>query len=114
MSSYFRDYFSAIYDGKIRACEKLKIVSERLLNAREKPGKYHFDEKLAAAPWQFIERFCCKPAGRLGEPLKLELFQKARIETIFGFVDDEDLRQHREVMIVEGRKKRQDHGDSGN
>ena len=104
MSSYFRDYFSAVYDGKIRACEKLKIVSERLLNAREKPGKYHFDEKLAAAPWQFIERFCCKPAGRLGEPLKLELFQKARIETIFGFVDDVDLRQHREVMIVEGRK----------
>lgn len=104
MSSYFRDYFEAVYDGRIVACDKLKRVSQRLLEAQLKPGKYHFDEKLAAAPWQFIERFCCKPAGRLGEPIKLEPFQKARIETIFGFVDDEDLRQHREVMIVEGRK----------
>lgn len=104
MSSYFRDYFEAVCDGRIVACDKLKRVSQRLLEAQLKPGKYHFDERLAAAPWQFIERFCCKPAGRLGEPLKLELFQKARIETIFGFVDDEDLRQHREVMIVEGRK----------
>lgn len=104
MSLYFRDYFEAVYDGRIVACDKLKRVSQRLLEAQLKPGKYHFNGELAAAPWQFIERFCCKPAGRLGEPIKLEPFQKARIEAIFGFVNDDDLRQFREVMIVEGRK----------
>ena len=100
----FERYFTQIYDGKITACVKIRKISERLLNDFAKPGKYHFDEKIASRHIEFIEKFCRVPSGKLGAPLKLELFQKARYEAVFGFVDDNNLRRYNEVNIVEGRK----------
>lgn len=100
----FERYFTRIYDGKITACVKIRKISERLLNDFAKPGKYHFDEKIASRHIEFIEKFCRVPSGKLGAPLKLELFQKARYEAVFGFVDDNNLRRYNEVNIVEGRK----------
>lgn len=102
--SAFDKYFSEIVSGKITACESMKRIAQKLLDLKSKPGKYHFDEKLAARPIEFIETFCKQPAGQIGKPLKLQLFQKARIEAIFGFVDDDNFRQYNEVLIIEGRK----------
>lgn len=100
----FEEYFTGILDGKIIACEKMKKVSEILLNNFHFPKKYHFDHTIAKKHTDFIEKFCKTPTGKIGTPLVLDLFQKARLEAIFGFVDDNDLRQYNEVMIVEGRK----------
>ena len=104
MPSALKTYFTAILDGKINACEKMKRQAERILNAYYNPGEYHFDADIAHRHIEFIERFCKVPSGNIGQPLKLMLFQKARFETIFGFVDDNDLRQYNEVLIIEGRK----------
>ena len=97
-------YFTALLDGKITACDKMKRASEMILDGYENPGEYHFDPEIAEAHIAFIEKFCKVPAGNIGEPLKLEQFQKARLEEVFGFVDDNDLRQYNEVIIIEGRK----------
>lgn len=97
-------YFTQILDGKIVACEKMKKISEILLNKLYNPGEFHFDPAIAARHTDFIEKFCKLPSGQANTPLKLELFQKARLQAVFGFVDDNDLRQYREVFIVEGRK----------
>ena len=40
----------------------------------------------------------------MGKPIKLELFQKARIQAIYGIVDKQGIRRFQEVFIVEGRK----------
>lgn len=100
----FKKYFSAVCDGRIVACEKLKRQSERLLEQYAHPGEFHFDSKEAKRHTDFIETFCKLPTGKIGTPLKLELFQKARLQAIFGFVDDRDMRQYNEVLIIEGRK----------
>ncbi len=100
----FEKYFTGIYDGEIIACQKMKRISEMLLERYACPDEYHFDYMLANRPVEFIEKFCYVPAGRIGEPLKLELFQKARIQALFGFVDDNDMRQYNECNIIEGRK----------
>ena len=100
----FEQYFGSILDGKINACEKMKRISEILMEDFLNPGEFHFDITIANRHIEFIERFCKLPTGKLGQPLKLELFQKARFQAIFGFVDDNDLRQYNEVLIVEGRK----------
>lgn len=100
----FEQYFSAIYDGRIIACEKMKRVSEILLEQYASPDEFHFDYDIAKKHTDFIERFCKIPTGKLGTPLKLELFQKARLQALFGFVDDNDLRQYNECLIIEGRK----------
>lgn len=97
-------YCTSILDGKIVACHRMKQVSELLLNNLYNPKEFHFDIDIANRHIEFIERFCKLPSGKLGVPFKLELFQKARFQAIFGFVDDNDLRQYNEVIIIEGRK----------
>lgn len=97
-------YFAAILDGKIIAGNKMKQAAEMILEQYANPNEYHFDIDIANRHIEFIERFCKQPSGKLGVPLKLELFQKARFQAIFGFVDDNDLRQYNEVLIIEGRK----------
>ena len=100
----FERYFTALYDGSINASEAMKRQSEILLNQFTSPGEFHFDYNIAAKHIEFIERFCKLPTGKIGQPLRLELFQKARLQAIFGFVDDNDLRQYNECIIIEGRK----------
>lgn len=97
-------YFTGILDNKITACEKMKRISERILNDYNNPGEFHFDIDIAQRHIDFIETFCKLPSGKAGAPFKLELFQKARLQTLFGFVDDNDLRQYNECLIIEGRK----------
>ena len=100
----FEEYFTEVLDGRIVACDKIRKVAERLLNAFACPQKYHFDYDIAKRHTDFIERFCRQPTGKIGTPLKLQLFQKARFQALFGFVDDNNLRQYNECLIVEGRK----------
>lgn len=100
----FEKYFTGISDGTITACEKMKRAADMLMEEFCNPGEYHFDISIAERHIEFIERFCKQPSGKLGQPLKLQLFQKARFQAIFGFVDDNDLRQFNEVLIMEGRK----------
>ncbi len=101
----FEKYFTAIYNGDIVACKKMRLQSERMLNAFASPGQYHFDIDIANRHIDFIERFCCYPSGdKMGKPFTMELFQKARLQALFGFVDDNNKRQYNECLIIEGRK----------
>jgi len=102
--SDLKTYCEAVLDGKIVACEKIKRVSEMLLEDITCPQEFHFDEELAQKHVKFIETFCKQPSGQLGQPLKLALFQRARLEAIFGIVDDNNIRRFNEVLIVEARK----------
>lgn len=100
----FEEYFGKIVDGKIMACDKMRRISEILLERYFAPDEFHFDKDIATRHTKFIETFCKLPSGKVGQPLKLELFQKARLQALFGFVDDNDLRQYNECLIIEGRK----------
>ena len=101
LSEYFGE---GILGGCIVACDKMKQVSARVMRMLEIPGEFHFDQRVADRHINFMEEFCCLPAGKRGTPLRLELFQKARFEVIFGFIDDQGLRQIQEVLTIEGRK----------
>lgn len=100
----FEKYFGQIVDGKIVACDKMRRISEILLERYLAPDEYHFDADIARRHTDFIEKFCKLPSGEIGQPLKLELFQKARLQALFGFVDDNNIRQYNECLIIEGRK----------
>lgn len=100
----FEEYFGKIVDGKIVACDKMRRIAEVLLERYLSPDEFHFDGDIAKRHTKFIETFCKLPSGNVGQPLKLELFQKARLQALFGFVDDNNLRQYNECLIIEGRK----------
>lgn len=98
-------YCTKVVDGKVTACDKVRRVSERILGDISKPYKqWHFDQAVAEKHVEFIERFCCIPSGQLGAPFILEDYEKAWVESIFGFVDDNGLRRFLEVLINVGRK----------
>lgn len=103
-SSDLEKYCKYILTGKIRSCEKVKKVCQRLLNDIEHPGKWHFDKAKASRAVEFIESFCTIPSGKLGAPFKLELYELAWVEAIFGFVDDDGLRRYQEILIIVARK----------
>ena len=100
----FEEYFGDILDGRINACEKIKIISHRLMENYLNPKEFHFDRETAERHIEFIESFCYVPAGAIGTKIRLEPFQKARLQAVFGFVDDNGRRQYNEVLVVEGRK----------
>lgn len=98
-------YCEQVLSGKITACGKIKAVCSKLLaDIGRKGGKYRFDPAAAHRPVEFIETFCKTPTGRIGTPLKLELYEKAWIESIFGFVDRYGRRRVREAFVCVGRK----------
>lgn len=102
-----RDYFGGILRGDITACGKMKQVAAIVLQGMDNTDPlypYHYREEYAQKHVRFIESFCRLPSGRLGHDFKLELFQRAILSVVFGFVDAEGVRQYREVLWIMGRK----------
>ena len=102
--SYILEYNEKIQSGEILTGEPIKRQYDMLAESAVNPGKYHLDLDIAEKHMKFIETFCKQSQGTMGKPLKLELFQKAALEAVFGFVDDNNLRQFREVNWLMGRK----------
>ncbi|MBQ2911794.1 MAG: terminase large subunit, partial [Clostridia bacterium] len=57
-------------------------------------------------PIDFIERYCRHSKGKFaGKPFRLDLFQKAKLQLVFGWLErDTDLRRFTEVIDLRGRK----------
>ncbi len=100
------EYWTAISAGAVRVPERVRKVYSRLVSEIEQPGEYVFDEARAARPIEFIERFCKHSKGEwAGRPVVLELFQKAFIAALFGFVHKATgLRRFKETLFMVARK----------
>lgn len=104
--NYIKEYHEKIESGEIIAGEKIKKIYSKLVSEMEDSSlPFYFDEKKADRPIEFIETFCKQAEGKMGEPIKLELFQKAFIQAIFGFLNrDTKTRRFNEVMLLMARK----------
>ncbi len=104
--NYIKAYWDAIEEGKVIVSKRIKKQYKKLIQAMDEPGQYIFDIEKANRPIEFIEKFCKHSKGEwAGKPVLLELFQKAYIQALFGFIDkDTGLRQYRESMFLVARK----------
>ena len=106
--NYVREYWRKIESGEIVTSRRVKAVYGRLMQEMDEPAAdspYYFDEEAGERPIIFIERFCKQSQGTLGAPLRLELFQKAFIQTLFGWLLKETgYRRFRETLFLVGRK----------
>jgi len=108
--NYISEYNDKIQSGEIVTSKRVKAVYSRLASACYPVAKhdnpYIFDENRANRPIEFIELFCKHSKGEwAGQSVKLELFQKAFIQALFGFVDSKTgLRKYREAFFLVGRK----------
>ena len=112
------EYYKWIEKNPNKVCKKVKTIYKRLVDDIKKEKevsfikegkvethKYHFDIEKAQRPIKFIEKFCKQSKGKWnGKQLKLELFQKAMIESAFGFVDENGFRKYKKVIFFVARK----------
>ena len=128
--TYIEEYYKFLVENPEKACNKVLVAYKKLVNDLKKPKRvsffneiteeqethvFVFDEKKANKPIEFIERFCKNSKGKwAGQPLKLELFQKAFIQALFGFVDkDTGIRKYKKGALFIGRKNGKSTMDSG-
>lgn len=104
--NYVLEYWDAIEAGKVIVSKRVYRQYKRLVDEINTPDKYIFDERKANKPIEFIERFCKHSKGEWAcKPIELELFQKAYIAALFGFIDKKTgLRRYRESLFYVARK----------
>mgnify|MGYP001065021969 FL=1 len=105
--NYVRQYVRAIRTGTVTVSQPVRQVYERLdAEAADKSCPYRFSAKLGDHAIRFIETFCRHYEGEhAGQLVKLELWEKAFIQTLFGWVDKKTrLRRFREFFLLVARK----------
>ena len=105
--NYVRQYVRAIRAGTVTVSEPVRQVYERLdAEAADKACPYRFSAKLGDHAIRFIETFCRHYEGEhAGQLVKLELWEKAFIQTLFVWVDKKTrLRRFREFFLLVARK----------
>ena len=105
--NYIEQYYNEICNGSCIVSERVRKQYKKLVDDIKNPKDgYIFDENRATKPIRFIEQFCKHSKGEwAGKPVKLELFQKAYISALFGFINKETgLRKYRETLFMVGRK----------
>ena len=88
--------------GEVVVGQWIKLLYDSIVKGL-RDGLFYFDANKANKAIKFIETFCRHCEGR-NDYITLELWQKATVCLIFGIVDENGLRQFREVFLVRGRK----------
>lgn len=128
--TYIEEYYKFLVANPDKACHKVLVTYKKLVEDIKKPRKvsffnkiteeteihtFIFEEKRGNLPIEFIEKFCKHSKGKwAGQPIKLELWQKAFISALFGFVDiDTGIRKYKKGALYVARKNGKSTVDSG-
>lgn len=99
------EYWEKIQKKEILVCDKLYRTYRKVVRDIQNPGIYHYSAKRANHILEFAENYCRHSKGKFGgKRVELELWEKAHLATIFGFIDDEGNRKYRESLLIVGKK----------
>lgn len=105
MNDFILEYYQQIKDGRVTVGKWIRLVYEYIVHGLQSK-EFFYDPKKASIATSFIENRVHHTEGRLAPNLlKLELWQKAMVASIFGIVDQSGNRQFREVVGVLSRKQ---------
>ena len=97
-------YYQGIKNGTYTVGRWIELLYEYIIRGLQEK-RFYFDQKKAAEVIGWIESHCFHTEGPLAPgPLKLEPWQKAFFSCVYGIVDENGVRQFREVLLVVGRK----------
>ena len=99
------EYWNDILSGKEVVSKKVYLTYKKVIADLETKSEYFYSAKRANHIIEFIENFCKHSKGKMGgKPVILELWEKAMLATIFGFIDINGNRKYREAMLIVGKK----------
>ena len=97
-------YWTLIESGEEIVCRKIYKWYNYLANQINHPsGEYFYSNRRANHVLEFAENYCRLSKGT-NKPVRLELWEKAHLAAVFGFVDIEGNRQCRESVLIVGKK----------
>ena len=100
ISEYWEQMQNEVVGDKIYRTYK-KIACDLTNNK----GEFFYSHARANHIIEFIENFCRHSKGKMGgQPVILELWEKAMLATIFGFIDIDGNRKYREAILIIGKK----------
>lgn len=100
-----REYWQAIKDGREVVSKKVYKTYKYLVYQLENPGEYSYNPARANHVIEFFENYCHHSKGKFGGKLvELELWEKALLAAVFGFVDIDGNRQYRKCGLIVGKK----------
>ena len=93
------EYWEKIENGEETVSNKIYRTYKKLVNDIKNPGEYFYSPKRGNHILEFAENYCRHSKGKFGgKPVRLELWEKAHLAAIFGFVDIEGNRKYRESI----------------
>ena len=99
------DYYAKIKSGEEVVSRKIRKTYEWVAHKIEHPDEYFYSPQRANHIIEFAENFCKHSKGTFGgKPVELELWEKAHLATVFGFVDINGYRQYRKSLLIVGKK----------
>lgn len=99
------EYWQKIQGGKVVVGDKVRRTYQKLKFDQEHPGEYFYSHKRANHVIEFFENYCHHSKGKEGgRRIRLELWEKAMLAAIFGFIDFEGNRKYREAILIVGKK----------
>lgn len=99
------EYWEKIESGEEIVSDKVYRTYKKVVEDVQHPGEYFYSEKRANHIIEFAENYCRHSKGKFGgKPVRLELWEKAHLATVFGFVDIEGNRKYRESVLIVGKK----------
>lgn len=99
------EYWEKIQAGEIEVSNKVYRTYKKVVNDIHDPGEYFYSSKRANHVLEFAENYCRHSKGKFGgKPVRLELWEKAHLAAVFGFIDIEGNRKYRESLLIVGKK----------
>ena len=99
-----KTYYERICDGREIVSDKVRRTYKMLMHEMEHPGEYHYSPKRAKHIIEFFENYCHHSQGKTGGQLVvLELWEKAMLAAVFGFIDANGLRKYRRAVLIVGK-----------
>lgn len=99
------EYWEKIQKKEDIVSNKVYRTYRKVVHDIQSPGEYFYSSKRANHILEFAENYCRHSKGKFGgKPVRLELWEKAHLATVFGFVDIEGNRKYRESILIVGKK----------
>lgn len=99
------EYWKEIESGGVTVSQKVYKTYKKLVWDVEHQDQYYFSPKRANHILEFIENYCRQSKAKFGGKLvRLELWEKAMLAAVFGFIDINGIRKYQEVMLIVGKK----------
>ena len=100
-----REYWEAIESGRETVSYKVRKTYRKLVHDIDHPDEFFYSPARANHMFEFVENFCRHSKGKYGgRRVVLELWEKALLGAVFGFIDIEGNRKYREAILIVGKK----------